>query len=140
MGASAVFAVDVGAVDDTTPRNFGDSVSGWWLLINRLNPFTGAPGVPPITEIQSRLAYVSSVKTLADAKVMKGCWYLSIPVEEFTTLQFSKFEEIFKRGYKTATKILQEWKEANNLPTGSDGGFKETEKRKKGRGLRRNSI
>ena len=59
---------------------------------------------------------------------------------KFTTLQFSKFEEIFKRGYKTATKILQEWKEANNLPTGSDEGFKETEKRKKGRGLRRNSI
>ncbi len=72
MGASAVFAVDVGAVsgcltgskphlsphkvDDTTPRNFGDSVSGWWLFINRLNPFTRVPGVPPITEIQSRLA------------------------------------------------------------------------------------
>ncbi|KAF8326402.1 uncharacterized protein EI90DRAFT_3146562 [Cantharellus anzutake] len=140
MGASAVVAVDVGAVDDTTPRDFGDSISGWWLLINRLNPFSSTPGVPPITEIQSRLAYVSSVKTLADAKVMKGCWYMPVPVQEFTTLQFGKFEEIFKRGYEAATKMLEDWKETNNLPTWSDEEFKETEKRRKGRGLRRNSI
>ncbi len=55
-------------------------------------------------------------------------------------LQFSKFEEIFRRGYKTATKMLEEWKETNNLPTRSEKEFGETEKRKKGRGLRRNSI
>jgi len=140
MGASAVFAVDVGAVDDTSPRNFGDSISGWWLLINRLNPFAATRNVPPITEIQSRLAYVSSVKTLADAKVMKGCWYMPIPVQEFTTLQFGKFEEILAIGYETGTKMLQEWKDAGNLPSGYEEGFHGGDKKKKGRSLRRNSI
>jgi lysophospholipid hydrolase len=56
MGAHVVFAVDVGSIDDTSPREFGDSVSGWWLLINRWNPFFSAKAAPPITEIQSRLA------------------------------------------------------------------------------------
>lgn len=73
MGASTVFANDVGGVstpmklitkivltrfqiDDNSPRNFGDSVSGWWLFINRWNPFSDARHVPAITEIQSRLA------------------------------------------------------------------------------------
>lgn len=72
-GASAVFACDVGSVsslnensltsqlivsklDDNSPREFGDHVSGWWLLVNRWNPFSNARRIPAITEIQSRLA------------------------------------------------------------------------------------
>ena len=43
-------------LDDNSPRNCGDSVSGWWLFINRWNPFSDARHVPAITEIQSRLA------------------------------------------------------------------------------------
>lgn len=100
MGASAVFACDVGSVssavalvdsnaetfnikiDDNSPRTFGDSVSGWWLLINRWNPFSNARNVPAITDIQSRLAYVSSVRTLEAAKVAEGCLYLQMPVQE----------------------------------------------------------
>jgi len=140
MGASAVFAVDVGAVDDTSPRSFGDTVSGLWLLFNRLNPFAATPNVPPITEIQSRLAYVSSVKTLADVKVMKGCWYMPIPVQEFSILQFNKFEQILAIGYEKGKKMLQEWKDAGNLPTGYEEGYHGGDKRKKGRSLRRNSI
>lgn len=43
-------------IDDNSPRNFGDTVSGIWLMINRWNPFSSARQIPPITEIQSRLA------------------------------------------------------------------------------------
>ncbi len=72
IGASAVFACDVGAVgllgtsntipncaeqiEDNSPRNYGDTVSGWWLLLNRWNPFSNARLIPAIPEIQSRLA------------------------------------------------------------------------------------
>lgn len=55
MGAASVFAVDVGSVDDTLPRNYGESVSGWYVLLQRWNPFCTTPQVPNITEIQSRL-------------------------------------------------------------------------------------
>jgi hypothetical protein len=47
---------DMLQVDDNSPRNFGDSISGWWLIVNRWNPFSSARNVPAITEIQSRLA------------------------------------------------------------------------------------
>jgi lysophospholipid hydrolase len=55
QGAASVFAVDVGSVDDTSPRNYGETVSGWYLLLQRWNPFGKPTNVPNITEIQSRL-------------------------------------------------------------------------------------
>ncbi|KAJ7269243.1 hypothetical protein B0H12DRAFT_1094828 [Mycena haematopus] len=136
----ATFAASA-ALDDNAPRNFGDTVSGWWLLINRWNPLSNARLVPPITEIQSRLQYVSSVKTLEDAKVARGCLYISMPVQEYGTLQFSKFEEIQSKGYDAAVAWLETLDEENRLPSafldgtqGIKGG------KKKGRSARRNSI
>jgi predicted acylesterase/phospholipase RssA len=34
-GIRDIIVVDVGSVDDTSLRNYGDSVSGWWLFVNR---------------------------------------------------------------------------------------------------------
>lgn len=81
MGASRIFAIDVGGqyfpplpllshsssnllllyqlfcsgADDTSPRNYGDSVSGFWVLLNRYNPFSDASTIPTLTEVTSRL-------------------------------------------------------------------------------------
>ncbi|KAJ7610998.1 hypothetical protein FB45DRAFT_329504 [Roridomyces roridus] len=144
VGASCVFASDVGSLEDNTPRNFSDSISGWWLLVNRWNPFSDARLVPPITEIQSRLAYVSSVKTLEDAKVARDCLYIRMPVQEYGTLQFSKFEEIEKVGYEAGLAILEKMDEEGRLPSafidGSEGVQGGKKKNKRGRGVRRNSI
>ncbi|KAF9469736.1 hypothetical protein BDZ94DRAFT_1243142 [Collybia nuda] len=141
MGASAVFACDVGSLDDNSPRNFGDTISGWWLLINRWNPFSNARHVPAITEIQSRLAYVSSVKTLEDAKVAKGCLYIPMPVHEYGTLQFGKFEEIQQKGYLAAIEILQKLDDEDRLPSAFiDGKEVNSSGKKKGRSARRNSV
>ena len=38
MGAKVVIAIDVGSQDETNLTNYGDSLSGWWLLWKRLNP------------------------------------------------------------------------------------------------------
>ncbi|KAG6332336.1 hypothetical protein ID866_6754 [Astraeus odoratus] len=143
MGASAVFASDVGSIDDNSPRNFGDSVSGWWLLVNRWNPFSNARSVPAITEIQSRLAYVSSVRTLEDAKVARGCIYMQMPVQEYGTLQFNKFDEIEKKGYCAANEILDQLEEEGKLSSlvlidGPSTG--KSSATRKGRSARRNSV
>lgn len=37
-GIKDIIVVDVGSVDDTSARNYGDSVSGWWLFVNRYEP------------------------------------------------------------------------------------------------------
>ena len=39
MGAQSVIAVDVGAEDNNDISNYGDHISGWWLLWNKFNPF-----------------------------------------------------------------------------------------------------
>ncbi|NXG10692.1 PLPL6 esterase, partial [Sakesphorus luctuosus] len=39
MGAKTVIAIDVGSQDETDLCNYGDSLSGWWLLWKRLNPW-----------------------------------------------------------------------------------------------------
>uniref|UniRef100_A0A8H8CR46 Lysophospholipase NTE1 n=1 Tax=Psilocybe cubensis TaxID=181762 RepID=A0A8H8CR46_PSICU len=141
MGASFIFASDVGSIDDNSPRNFGDTVSGWWLLINRWNPFSNARHVPAITEIQSRLAYVSSVNTLEQAKIAKNCLYFGMPVQEYGTMQFGKFEELLKKGYHAAIDILDKMEEEGRLPAAvidcKDGHIPG---KKKGRSARRNSI
>ncbi|KAF4611921.1 hypothetical protein D9613_004184 [Agrocybe pediades] len=140
MGASCIFASDVGSIDDNSPRNFGDTISGWWLLINRWNPFSNARHVPAITEIQSRLAYVSSVNTLEQAKVAKNCLYLQMPVQEYGTMQFGKFEEILKKGYNAAIDMLEKFEEEGRLPPATINGKDEAIGKKKGRSARRNSI
>ncbi|THH33139.1 hypothetical protein EUX98_g1035 [Antrodiella citrinella] len=141
MGASAVIASDVGSIDDNSPRNFGDSVSGWWLLVNRFNPFSNAKNVPAITEIQSRLAYVSSVKTLEEAKVARGCLYMQMPVQQYGTLQFSKFEDIQRDGYHAAMEFLRKWDEEGLLPSPFIGDKTMARVSKsRGRSARRNSI
>ncbi|KAH7881128.1 patatin-domain-containing protein [Lentinula edodes] len=139
-GASAVFACDVGSLDDNSPREFGDHVSGWWLLVNRWNPFSNARRIPAITEIQSRLAYVSSVKTLEEAKVAPDCIYLSMPVQDYGTLQFSKFEEIQQKGYQSALEFLGKCADEGRLPSAFIDGRDGVEGTTKGRSARRNSI
>ncbi|KAG9313970.1 hypothetical protein JVU11DRAFT_4745 [Chiua virens] len=142
MGASVVFAVDVGSLDDNSPRNFGDSLSGWWLLLNRWNPFSNMRNVPAIPEIQSRLAYVSSVRTLEEAKEARGCLYMPMPVQEYGTLQFSKNDEIEKKGYEGAVELLDRWEEEGKLPglTIDSTNAEKSKAARKGRSARRNSV
>ncbi|GJQ86997.1 putative phospholipase B, partial [Trypoxylus dichotomus] len=64
LGANHILAIDVGSVDDQDLTNYGDDLSGWWLLWKRWNPFTSAVKVPNLPDIQSRLAYVSCVRQL----------------------------------------------------------------------------
>lgn len=63
-GAKHILAIDVGSQDDTDLTNYGDCLSGWWLLWKKWNPFTSPVKVPNLPDIQSRLAYVSCVRQL----------------------------------------------------------------------------
>ena len=116
LGADTIIAIDVGAEDDTSPRHYGDSLSGWWALLNRFNPFGKNVGkIPTLADIQSRLAYVSSVKQLEVAKVQERCFYLRPPVTGFGTLEFGKFDSIYKAGYDYGKKIVEGWQKDNTL-------------------------
>ncbi|NXH14585.1 PLPL6 esterase, partial [Bucco capensis] len=98
MGAKTVVAIDVGSQDETDLCNYGDSLSGWWLLWKRLNPWAEKVKVPDMAEIQSRLAYVSCVRQLEVVKSSSYCEYIRPPIDRFKTMDFGKFDEIYVSG------------------------------------------
>lgn len=129
LGAETIFAVDVGSLDDNLPQAFGDSLSGAWALVNRWNPFSSFPNPPTLSEIQARLAYVSSVDALERAKTTPGCSYMRPPIDPYGTLDFGKFDEIYRVGYEYGKEFLAGLRDKGMLPV-----MEETEEK---RNLRR---
>ncbi|KAI9050490.1 hypothetical protein LZ554_005653 [Drepanopeziza brunnea f. sp. 'monogermtubi'] len=116
LGADVIFAIDVGSLDDDTPQTFGDSLSGFWAFANRWNPFSSFPNPPTLAEIQARLAYVSSVDALERAKTTPGCHYMRPPIDNYGTLDFGKFDEIYQVGYKFGQEYLAKMRDEGVLP------------------------
>lgn len=129
LGADVIFAIDVGSLDDNLPQAFGDSLSGFWAAMNRWNPFSTYPNPPTLSEIQARLAYVSSVDALERAKTTRGCLYMRPPIDAYGTLDFAKFDEIYQVGYAFGKEFLGKLRDKGVLPV-----MEETEEK---RNLRR---
>lgn len=111
MGAQTILAIDVGSQDETDLTNYGDSLSGWWLLWNRWNPFGQTVRVPGLSDIQSRLAYVSCVRQLELVKQSDYCNYIRPPIDRFKTMQFGSFDEIFDVGYNHGSALFNKMKD-----------------------------
>ncbi|KAF3844153.1 hypothetical protein F7725_016201 [Dissostichus mawsoni] len=109
MGARTVIAIDVGSQDETDLCNYGDSLSGWWLLWKRINPWAEKVKVPDMAEIQSRLAYVSCVRQLEVVKKSAYCEYIRPPIDRFKTMDFGKFDEIYDVGFQHGKLLFTGW-------------------------------
>ncbi|XP_073727484.1 patatin-like phospholipase domain-containing protein 7a [Misgurnus anguillicaudatus] len=109
MGAKVVIAIDVGSQDETNLTNYGDALSGWWLLWKRLNPLAEKVKVLNMTEIQARLAYVCSVRQLESVKNSDYCEYIRPPIDRYRTLEFGKFDEISVMGYQHGKTVFDVW-------------------------------
>ncbi|MEE6520571.1 hypothetical protein FKM82_018468 [Ascaphus truei] len=94
MGAKVVIAIDVGSRDETDLTNYGDALSGWWLLWKRWNPLAEKVKVLNMAEIQTRLAYVCCVRQLEMVMNNEYCEYIRPPIDRYGTLEFGKFDEI----------------------------------------------
>ncbi|KAL2259253.1 hypothetical protein VTK26DRAFT_7129 [Humicola hyalothermophila] len=140
LGSDLIFAVDVGALDDDTPQAFGDSLSGMWAFVNRWNPFSSVPNPPTLAEIQARLAYVSSVDALERAKTMAGCVYMRPPIDEYGTLDFGKFGEIYAVGYRYGQEFLKNLRERGVVLPGAEEEMGGKQKLRRTRAPRRASI
>nr|CAH7756564.1 unnamed protein product [Callosobruchus chinensis] len=116
LGANHILAVDVGSVDDHDLTNYGDDLSGWWLLWKRWNPFASPVKVPNLPDIQSRLAYVSCVRQLEEVKNSDYCEYIRPPIDQYKTLQFGAFDEIREVGYRHAKAYFEGQTRAGILP------------------------
>ncbi|XP_036892681.1 patatin-like phospholipase domain-containing protein 7 isoform X2 [Sturnira hondurensis] len=109
MGAKVVIAIDVGSRDETDLTNYGDALSGWWLLWKRWNPLATKVKVLNMAEIQSRLAYVCCVRQLELVRSSDYCEYLRPPIDSYGTLDFGKFTEICEVGYQHGRTVFDIW-------------------------------
>nr|XP_060613420.1 patatin-like phospholipase domain-containing protein 7 isoform X2 [Anolis sagrei ordinatus] len=109
MGAKVVIAIDVGSRDETNLTNYGDALSGWWLLWKRWNPLVEKVKVLNMAEIQTRLAYVCCVRQLEMVKNSDYCEYIRPPIDRYGTLDFGKFDEICEVGYQHGKTVFNVW-------------------------------
>ena len=109
MGVNTVLAIDVGSKDDDNFTNYGDKLSGWWLLYKKWNYWTAPVKIPDLTEIQSRLAYVSCQRILETVKKSNYCEYMRPPIDKYRTLQFGQFNEIKECGYNYGKILFDTW-------------------------------
>ncbi|XP_016050161.1 patatin-like phospholipase domain-containing protein 7 [Erinaceus europaeus] len=115
MGAKVVIAIDVGSRDETDLTNYGDALSGWWLLWKRWNPLATKVKVLNMAEIQTRLAYVCCVRQLEMVKASEYCEYLRPPIDSYGTLDFGKFNEICEVGYQHGRTVFDIWSRSGVL-------------------------
>ncbi|KAM8720172.1 hypothetical protein ACLKA7_006249 [Drosophila subpalustris] len=115
LGAAHIIAIDVGSQDDTDLTNYGDDLSGWWLLYKKWNPFTSPVKVPDLPDIQSRLAYVSCVRQLEEVKNSDYCEYIRPPIDKYKTLAFGSFDEIRDVGYVFGKNYFDSMAKAGRL-------------------------
>jgi len=107
LGVKSIIAVDVGSQNEVDLTNFGDSLSGWWMLWKKFNPFTSPVRIPDMAGIQSRLAYVSCVQQLEEVKNSGFCHYIRPPIDKFKTMQFGSYDEIHELGYHHGKAVFQ---------------------------------
>ncbi|XP_065710011.2 patatin-like phospholipase domain-containing protein 7 isoform X2 [Patagioenas fasciata] len=117
LGAKVVIAIDVGSQYETDLVNYGDCLSGWWLLWKRWNPLAKKVKVLNMAEIQTRLAYVCCVRQLEMVKSSDYCEYIRPPIDRYRTLDFKKFEEICEVGYQHGKTIFSVWCRSGVLDT-----------------------
>ncbi|KAK2106711.1 Neuropathy target esterase [Saguinus oedipus] len=108
MGAKTVIAIDVGSQDKTDLSTYGDSLSGWWLLWKRLNPWADKVKVPDMAEFQCRLAYMSCVRQL-EVLLLR----VRPPIDCFMTMDFGKFDQIHDVGYRYRKAVFGGWSRGN---------------------------
>ncbi|KAJ1935235.1 phosphatidylcholine and lysophosphatidylcholine phospholipase, partial [Kickxella alabastrina] len=125
LGADMIFAIDIAGENDTSPVRYGASVSGFWVLLNHLNPLRSY-WIPTLSEVQSRLTYASSDRELESAKIADSCVYLRVPPRDVGVLDFGRFDEVYRRGYEYArqwtaawqqhTDVLDQWRTPSGKP------------------------
>ena len=117
LADGTVIAVDVAVPDDLTTSMFEfDSMSGWRLLVDRMNPFSSAPRLPNIAQILARTATLASIYHRESSRHLADL-YLQPPVEQIGMLEWKALSDIADLGYRYAVEQIAAWQ--NGRPASS---------------------
>ncbi|ETW08910.1 hypothetical protein, variant [Aphanomyces invadans] len=112
-GVKIVFAVDVGRDNTRDYFHYGDTLSGWWVFLNKLNPFTPTVQVPSMGEITDALAYAAFYQNKAYVINHYVDLYFKPPVQAIGTLEFDKLDLTIQLGYDYALPKIKDWMKKN---------------------------
>jgi len=104
-----VVAVDVDQkYDMSSELSFQESLSGWRLLANRINPFGRRLRVPNIVTILHRTAHLGTAQASARIR-LEADLYLHPPVEKYGVFEMKALPEIAESGYRYAAREIDAW-------------------------------
>jgi NTE family protein/lysophospholipid hydrolase len=105
-----VIAIDVSPIVDMGEnRTFGDTLSGWDLILSKVNPFAEKIRMPSLPTIMQRSAEIGAVLQLKGIVEKLTEVYISMPVAHFDILGFKEAESIVQVGYEEAQKKIIPW-------------------------------
>lgn len=110
LGVGRVIGVDVTPpVDLVRNSEYGDTVSGWWILWHRLFDRRQSFQIADIGTVLQRAAEAASMANQKQVIEKAADFYLRMPVEHIGLLDFSALDELARIGYESAMKALPAW-------------------------------
>ena len=110
LGGGRVMAVDVTPpVDLVKNSTYGDTVSGWWILWHRLFGRRESFHITDIATVLQRAAEAASMASQRNVIEKAADFYLRMPVEHISLLDFGALEELARIGYENAMNALPAW-------------------------------
>lgn len=108
-----VIAIDVSPIVDMSENtSYGDTLSGWDIILSRLNPLAKTIKIPSLPTIMQRSAEIGGVLQLKGIVDKLTEVYISMPVEQFDILGFGEAERIVHVGYEEAQRRILPWLKA----------------------------
>lgn len=107
----AVIAIDVSPkIELETNVQFGDSVSGWNALWQKINPLSKSQNSPHILTLLMQATVLSSRSSRAEMLSQnQSNLYINPPVGEFKIMDFDSIERIVEIGYQSAKEKIEIW-------------------------------
>lgn len=105
-----VIGIDVSPIVDMGENEpYGDTLSGFDIILSKLNPFAEKIKVPTLPTIMQRSAEIGAVLQLKGIVEKLTDLYISMPVESFDILGFGEADKIVQVGYAEAQKTMVPW-------------------------------
>jgi NTE family protein len=104
-----IVAVDIDqSVDISTDLPYHEGVSGWRILMQRINPFGVRPRIPHVGRLFHRALMVASAQNSGPARAMADL-YLSPPVQNCGVFDWKKGPRVRAEGHAYAVEVLGQW-------------------------------
>lgn len=105
-GTGSIIGVNVSEVPEKFDYyDFGTSLSGWRVLLSRINPFEPSIRNPRIAETLLRSTDIKGIGRLNETRAMIDM-LIEPPVRDIALLDFKRYAEISELGYEEARRVF----------------------------------